>query len=267
MPASPTWKGYSALFEAADSGQYELSETITYTQIRYGLYTDCVAALVYKGTVGSGALATYLVKSCTVTKSRGNVGKMVTVWEQATYGGGAVLPADEFSLTPNDQNPATEKNPAFSNCFADTGRYKVGGSTGTTKDHKTLLSWVRQAGLLADKDDSDIAWNALIGFVTTPAGTKFDEALVLADFLRKGVQNYYSAGFTYTYTQYFASLPSVSAGGSVGAPGGTLGATIAALSLSCLRQGDDLQFSSGVYRRTQVWLCAKRLTWDSILYP
>lgn len=249
MPASPTWKGYSALFEAADSGQYQLAETITYTQIRYGLYSDCVAALVYKGTVGTGGLSTYLVKSCTVTKSRGNVGKMVTVWEQASYGGGAVLPADEFSLTPQDLNPSVEVNPGFANAVANS----------------TVLKLVRAAGLIADEAASNAAWATLLA--NAGVSTAWDEGLVLADLLRRAVQNYYQASFTYTYTQYFATLPAVDAGGYVGAPGGTLSATISGLGLSCLRQADDLQFSSGVYRRTQSWICAANGSWEAVLYP
>ena len=119
MAGTPTWKGTTALFEGPESGIYAFDESRTYTQIRFGPYDACVSALVYRGTIGTGSLSTYGVKSCTVTKQKGGVGKMVTVWEQWSYGGGSVLPADEFALSPQDLNPSVEKNPYFATVCAN----------------------------------------------------------------------------------------------------------------------------------------------------
>ena len=117
MPATPTWvPSAPGLKEDPDSGELNFGAIQTYTQIYGGKYADCLAGALPKGTVGSGATAGYIIQSCRVTKTKGEIGRLVLVWEGYT---GSILPADEFGLSPTDLAPATEKNLAF-NSVTDT---------------------------------------------------------------------------------------------------------------------------------------------------
>ena len=106
MPApkwSPTAPG---LVEDPESGVYYFGERQTLKTIYNGKYSDCVAAALPRGTIGSGDKTGFVVGSCEVSRARGEIGRIVTIWEGSE---GSILPLDEFSLRPQDLNPATEK--------------------------------------------------------------------------------------------------------------------------------------------------------------
>lgn len=245
MPATPTWRPESpGLVEVPESGEYNLAESQTFTQIFTGKYEDCVAGALAKGTYGSGDTEGYMVQSCRVSRDRGLIGKLVIVWVLIEITG-ENLPADEFGLNPQDQSPATERNPAFNNVTSEQFE-KVRTAVFTSEETaKPAREWIEALG----------------------SSTSNNETKALYAQLKRGVTNYYKPFFTYYWAQYFTSIPSVNTGAYIEAPGGPLESTIAGLSLTCLRQADNLEFQNGLYKRTRAWMCTTDAYWDSILYP
>lgn len=243
MPATPKWvPSAPALEETPDSGSYELSETGTIFVQKYnGKYADVVAAAIPAGTIGTGDASGFVLKTCTVTKSRGEIGLLTLKWG----GWGTdedLIPGDRFGLRPTDLNPAVEKADAF--------------SAVTEEEHEKIKAAVFTA-------DSEAAIRGRL-WVQTYGSTDAQNLLAL---LIKGVTNYYKPFFEYYWEQSFTSEPAVNTGGYREAPGGPLSSTIAALSLSCLRKADDLSYDGTLYRRVRSWLCATDAYWDSTLYP
>lgn len=272
MPSSPTHKNLGALIEQPDSRAVRSDGPLTETRIYAADYDTCRAAVKVKGAGGSGDLTGYIIQSSILTPQRGEWAKLTDTW---VAGGPDAdpetipLPEDTFSLQSQDLNPSVEKNIGFADCALDTTRYDATGATGTTADHKTLIAWVREAGLSTEPTVSNPAWNALVGFVSSPGGDEFDQALVLADLLRRGIQNFYKASFVYTWTQYFYSEPTITVGGFIQTPGGPLASAIAGLGLVCLAQADDLSYDGQFYQLTNKWICAlddNETHWEPVLY-
>ena len=273
MSSTPSYKNLSALVEQPTSRAIMSdSSGITQTRIYCAIYSVCQAAIKARNTAGTGDLTGYIIKQSGVTRQKGDLGILTDVWLAGGPDGdpeSTPLPPDTFSLQSQDLNPSVEKNINFADAALDTTRYAIGGGTGATTSHKTLIAWVRESGLSTDPMTSNTAWNALVGFVTTPGGAKFDQALVLADLLRRGIQNFYKASFVYTWEQSYFAAPSISVGGYIETPGGPLASAISGLGLVCLRQADDLQNDGLTYRLSNKWICAQddnATFWEPILY-
>lgn len=267
MASSPTQTNLGALIEQPTSRAIKSDGKLTHTRIYVAAYSVCATAVKLQNTLGSGDLTGYIVQSSTLTPQRGEWATLTDVWVSVDPET-TPLPLDTFSLQSQDLNPSVEKNIAFAACAADTARYNASGATGVTPDHKTLIQWAREAGFGTDAS-SNIAWNALVGFSTSPGGAKFDQALVLADLLRRGVQNFYKASFVYTWERSFVAEPEISVGGFIETPGGPLADAIAALGLVCVRQADDLQNDGQFYRLSNRWICAQDdndTFWEPVLY-
>src|SRR5262245_26533872 len=158
--ATRTWVGTNDLFEAVDSGRVERAEKTTLTKVYWGDYPDCLDGSLPKGTVGGGLYTGYVVRQSTVDRLRGDVGRLTIIWEAGGPDGDVdLLPPDRANLQSQDLNPSAEKNPGFADAINDQTLYKEDATTGT--GGKTLLSWVRIAGLTADANESDKAWKLL----------------------------------------------------------------------------------------------------------
>lgn len=246
--STPTYTQVSSLIELPESGGIEAGDSWTLTKMYRGKYADAVAGVLPKGTAGSGALTGYMVQRSSVRAEKGGLGLLTIVWVAIADGGsgGPDLPADEFGLRPFDMSPNVEKNSAFPNI--------------TTQ----IYNYVKQASFLADAEGAQKAFDVLTANV---GNTPWDEGIVLADFLRRGVTNYYRAAFEYFWVLYSWTEPTLNVGGYIEVPGGPLASAIAGLDLSCLRQADDLQYRGGNYVLTRAWKCAPDGHWDSVLYP
>jgi len=247
--STPTYTQVNALIELPESGGIEAAESWKLTKVYKGKLADAIAGILPKGTAGSGSLTGYIVDRSTVRPERGGLAVLTIVWTAADGGGGPgepSLPADEFGLRPFDMGPNVEKNSAFPDITA------------------AIYNHVKQASFLADAEAAQEAWDLL----TANAGSApWDQGIVLADFLRKGVTNYYRAAFEYFWVLYSWDEPTVTAGGYLEVPGGPLAGAIFGLGLSSLRQADALDYRGGNYILTRSWKCAPDGHWDSVLYP
>ena len=247
MSASPTFRPTAPILtELADSGQWNYSDKVTYTQRYGGDYDSCVAAALYKGAGGTVGTDTegMIVQSCAVDKSRGGVGKLTIVWENVSWSEGVVLPPDEFALIPSDLSPAVEKAPAFNSLSAEH------------------LDWCRKCALSGDPSDY-AKYYAAIEALGTPATD-------LRDVLIRGMTNYYKPAFEYTWTFHTITLSGVTiiTGGYRESPADVndLAHLVGTLGLSCLRKADRVDYSAGLYRVTRTWACAADAYWDPRVY-
>lgn len=252
MANTPKWvPAAPALVEAPESGAIDTTGNGTLTKIYSGKYADCVAGALNPGAAGSGDTAGLICRNSVVTKQPRGIGKLTIIWEGYSFGGGGTqLPAESYGLQSAAENLSVELNPGFDACAGDAD----------------LMNKVRTAGLRADSD-SETAWNAIIALYTgSPSTPKYQQAVVLADLLRRSSTTYYEGGFTHYWTVYSLTLPTVSRGGFTETPGSPLGTLLATtLSLSCLRQADTLEVEQGFYKLTRIWLCISK-PWDPVLY-
>ena len=238
MPASPTQKGATGvLTEAPDSPVIKRGVRSTITRTWVGIYSVCEAVTWYKGDAGSGAESGYQVAEVTITKERGNAGKVVVVWESGGSGSGQPLPLDEIAVAPTNLQPRTARHPLYSSLSAAD------------------LQKVEDAVLKQTSTERDAAYAAL--------GSTGKQ---LVDKLRLGNESYYLASLRYSWATHSYSIPTTTRGGYVESISGTPLSGYFVSGISWLREADDLQYSNGIWRRTRSWLGAADGHWDSDLY-
>jgi hypothetical protein len=242
------WKGNPALFTAGvntvlveqpDSPLYTFDDLPTCVRRYRGLHSLCLSSGLYKGTLGTGAMAGWIVKKSTIKREAKQIGELTIDWQMlATAGesGSLQLPADEFDLQPFEVNPKTEQHPFFS-ALDDEKRVAVRTvvDSEATKDRATKLA----------------ALDSL--------------SLNLAQKLMKGRDSYYLAGWTYTWTTYSWDLPTAMAGGVIEAPAGPLAGYFVG-TIDWLRQADSLQPTPTHFKLTKTWLGGPNGHWDTDLY-
>ena len=238
MSATPTQKGaIGVLTEAADSPTIVRGVRTSITRTYVGIYSVCAAATWYKGDAGSGAEAGFQVASCTITKERGNHGKVVVVWESGGSGSGQPLPLDEVAISPSNQNPRTARHPLYSSLTAAD------------------LQNVEDACLKQSATERAAAYAAL--------GATGQQ---LVDKIRLGNESYYLAALRYSWATHSYSIPTTTRGGYTESISGTPLSGYFVAGISWLREADDLQYSNGIWRRTRSWLGAADGHWDADLY-
>ena len=88
----------------------------------------------------------------------------------------------------------------------------------------------------------------------------------LWDKLIRGTENFYLAGFRYSWTRaYWSIAGTINLGGYIESPGGPLTGMFPA-GISWLRQADDVKFTGQHFRYTVSWLGAPDGHWDTDLY-
>lgn len=245
---SPVWKGHpeGILAETAASGRLGLGERITYTTQHAGRYGDALAyALAHpRGSswvlsIG-GTSGTFYVEEAICEPDRGGKG-VATVTYSLASGTGAV-PADEFSLSPFEINPALESHSYFSSLTADDLSKARARHTAPTASGKTSL----------DNAIDAVANKTLVNKLLQ----KWD----------RGNETYYLAGYHFTHTLHFTACPTLSAGGFIQDPFGAFSGYVLGAGLSWLRQADELVWSNGLWKLTRSWLGAPAGHWDTDLY-
>lgn len=254
MPSSPTHKNLDALIEQPDSGKMVFSKgKVTQTRIYVAKYTVCVAASLGYGTVGTGQQFGYTVGECTVDAIGAEQGKLTIVWEAGGPDGGdsgQPLPPDEWNTQPQDLQPRVERTPGFTNLSRAQSRLC--------------------ANAASPDQSGDTAWQTLIDQYNAdpngPGGNGANAAaVVLADFLRRGIESKYQAAKTYNWIlNSFAPFDEL-LGGWAENPGGP-GIGYQPANLSWLRLADAQSYSGGIYQLTRTWLGGPDGHWDPILY-
>jgi hypothetical protein len=247
------WKGNPALFTAGvntvlleqpDSPQYVFNKQVKCTRKFRGLHSLCLSSAPGRGTVGTGAMAGWLVSQSTVNRLPKQIGELVIEYGGDMGGGGGgggggpiVLPEDDFDLDPFEVNPKTERHPFFS----------------------TLTPAERAA--VRDSIDNPVATARATAYAAL--GTL---AKKLADKLQAGQETYYLAGDTYTWTTHSWTLPgSLSMGGVLESPGGPLAGHLNTTDFGWLRKADRLNFNGQYYILTSVWMAGPNGHWDTDL--
>ena len=243
-----TWKGSSSymtagvnttLVEQPNSPTYVFGEKTKCTRRFKGLHSLCLSSAPAKGALGSGAMTGYYVVQSTVTREPKQVGELVIEYEAYASSSGATLPPDEFSLKPFETNPKLERNPFFATL---------------TKDD---LDQVRDCIENADPALRLDVYNTLALSVPLAAD--------LVDKLLAGQETYYLAGWTYSWSSYSWTIPTVSDGGTIETPGGPMTGLLGT-GIDWLRQADDLDFDGSKYKLTKTWLGGPDGHWDTDLY-
>ena len=238
--STPTYKNLSALVELDESRRRENSQNgSTETRIYIGTYAVAAAAQKAYGTIGTGDLSGYLIKSSTVEPMRGLLGKLVDVWSAGGEDGNPStnpLPSDQVSVSGTNQSPKTERNPRYLSLETIAGE----------------LERVETAIKGSAQGQRDAAYSAL-----SATGQE------LVDKIRRGNESYYLASLSYSWVTHSYTLPTMYRGGWVEAPGGPLAGYFVG-DIAWLRTSDDLQYSNGIWALTRTWLGAD--AWDADLY-
>ncbi len=245
MP-SIVWKGKADLFtggvntvlvEQPDSPEYVLGERVTCVRRYRGLHSLCVSSALAKGTLGSGSMSGYIVTQSVVKRLPKQIGELVISYEANASGSGQQLPPDEYSLKPFEVNPRIESHPAFSTLDED--------------DQEKVRAWI---------DAPDPATKAKLKLLVTDA-----TAQLLGQKRLKGIETYYLAGWTYTWSLYSWTIPTLVDGGYIETPSGPLSGYLGS-GLDWLRQADDLDYNGTHYKLTRAWLAGPSGHWDADLY-
>jgi len=249
MPAAPTWSNATLLVEAPESPSYKIGEGgIFKTLVYHGTYAQCVASIVYRGWLGTGDNVGYIVDSCSITRDKGERGRLEIVfklWGPADGGEGIQLPADEVELSPVDASPRIERHPYW-------GPDEWNLDATDIRETLDLLqkSYSPTAEGRQEREDD---------YAFLLSGQKD-----LYDKISRGQEVYYFANWQYVWTEYSWTLPSLADGGVTETPGGPLAGALGS-DLTWLRLADQLRVQNGAYAVTHTWLGAPE--WDSDLYP
>lgn len=252
------WKGpTNALVYAPDSGGWVGTDRIRATDIYYGSYSYCESNLLSRGTFGSGGRAGWVVNQCTLSRQRGQIGKLVIEWEAGGSYATNPLPVGTPTLKPQELYPKIERNSYFQ------GTSGVSGAPTTPIAYTTI----------------QLAYNALYAATQTGSAGANTQGLaltgdqllhynkLLAKLLR-GEETYYLAGWRYTYEVYSYTVPTVFRGAAVQTPGGPLASALPS-GVSWLRLADDLDpagVAGSMWKLTLTYLGGPNGHWDTDIY-
>lgn len=244
------WKGKSSLFTAGvnttlveqpDSPKYKFGDRSTCTRKFKGLHSLCLSSAVGQGAVGTGDMSGWVVANCDVERESKQIGTLVIEYEAtAAVGGGPglVLPVDTASCHPFEINPRVETHPNYQSFDAD------------------MFKEVQACANMAIPGERDRLYSALTA-----------EEKQLVDFITRGVETFYLAGVSYTWTSYSWDFPSdYSSGGFIESPAGPIASELADLGLSWLRQADDVESLGSYFRHSRTWMGAPSGHWSPDLY-
>jgi hypothetical protein len=237
--SSATLKNLGSLIEQPESRSRNWSkEGLTETRIYVAEYAVAKAAQKPPGTIGSGDLAGFVIRSSNIESIRGLAARLTDVW---SYGGDDgdpevnPLPADEVALQATNQSPKLERHPNYATL------------TGAQFD---LVDLAIKAATDAER---------AAAYAALPTLGK-----ELVDLIRAGNESYYLATLRYSWVTHSYSLPSSTRGGYVETVGGPLASYFIG-TIAWLREADNLDYQNGIWRRTISWLGAD--AWNADIYP
>lgn len=244
MPATPTFVPASpGLVESPASPKISFESGVrTRTRIYEGKFSDAEAAALDTGTAGTDAEAGYEVVRCTVEKQKGERGRLTIEWRSAAV----VLPPDEVAVAPGNASPRIELHNFFAPLKNNT--IEISGES-----HREFAV-ARNAAAASTPDERKKWFNPLSNL-----------GRLLVDKMERGNETFYLATLRYSWATHSFFAPLITRGGFIEDPSGPLKGYFVS-DLQWLREGDDLQFSNGIWRRTSSWLGAPAGHWDEDLY-
>jgi hypothetical protein len=183
----------------------------------------------------------WTVRSVDPQKQPGDQGIVTVIYEGTGSGiGDNTLPSDEADLQGSDMSPRIERHENYA-ALTDAARALV----------RTAVDSPEEAARTAAL--ADLAANAV--------------ALELVAKLLKGIETFYRASYTYTWTSFYWSFPPATVGGARQSPQGPYAAYLATLTgFEWLRTADSIS-GVGMYRITRTWMGAPGGHWDADIYP
>lgn len=238
------------------------------------------------------------ILSALLTRNRGDTWKLVVTSESLSFDN----PPDDFEVSVMELNPAIEKHPNFAT--TDIGNpglyvYNLNPTTLAQVDPAQftgpqIIQQVRQSANSASVGqgaEQEAAWRD-----STNVGDfdVSDQADVLLTLLKKGIENFYLAGWRITWSSYFYLPQALDGGGYVQDPvtqggvpsyfwstdqtptGDNIFTVISAITnpavygggLSWLRKADDMSYSRTWFKVSRTWEGGPLGHWESPLpYP
>jgi hypothetical protein len=244
-PPTPQWINGGAGSEIPESGKYELSYGYKWTQIIDAAY-DLIIENGNAGYYNRGVISDdYIINDSVITRSKGGKGRVEIHWQSI----GGYLSPDEWSVTPEDLQPRIERHPLFAALMPSD------------------FALVQQALLAVNNGSMTTAVNQFAGSSNPDLVNK------LYTKMRKGFENYYLAGWRYTWSTYYlpAYAPYVAIGGVTQYPGGPPSGLVPG-NISWLRLADDFGMAAwcplgGVVKLTRHWIGGPMGFWDPDIYP
>ena len=253
------WRGpTNALVMAPESPTLVYTDRVRATDIYMGVQSVCAANMLSRGTFGSGIRSGWVLNQCTLTTSRGNVGRLVYEWEAGGSSATQPLPTGDFSLDPQELYPKVERNAYFQGTSGVYG----GPTTPITLDTIALV----YSALYNETETGRASAGAALAAITDADQLALATKLLLK--LRNGEETYYVAGWRYWYETYSYSLPTVSRGAVVVTPGGPLAGHLPS-GVSWLRLADNLTpagVNGSMYKLRVNCLGGPGGHWDTDLY-
>ena len=242
----------TTVIETADSKQLTLDVKTTLVRSYKGPYSVCKLGAVPRGALGVGEMLGWVVAKCELLPERGGIATLRMTWETATADSGQPLPADEISLEPFEVNPKVERNGFFSILSPEE------------------IQNVKNAAQNFNDTQANNGENLTNGIADS---THLAKAQSLLAKYKRGIETFYLAGFTYSWSRYYYGIPTLDNGGYAQSPQGPLAGNFPS-GIVFLRKADSLANSGvngGVYKLTKTWLGGPMLGgvgyWDPDLYP
>lgn len=228
----------TTLVAAPNSPKISFTDRARETVVYMGPQSVCVANIIARGTLGSGAFSGFICNQCTVDSSKGNVGTLTIDWEAGGSACGLALPSGSYSLKPQELYPKIERAACFQGITAAT----------INAAYNYIYSALNSSG------SQIVSATSLSTWVTDPTQLTLANNLVAK--LLKGEETFYLAGWRYTYEVFSYTAPTINRGGVPGTPGGPLYGNLPS-GVSWLRLADDLEPSGApgsMYKLTVTWL-------------
>jgi hypothetical protein len=271
---TPIWRpagSTSLLYFTPDTGPIQLADRVTITDIYQGTYNTCVGAVLRRGTFGTGSRAGWVVTSCKVDQSRGNVGKLTINWEAGgPSADSSFLPLDDFEEESIELNPKVERHPHF------LGTTWPGNPNDKISEETITLAYdAAHASTISGRQSALDSLNKLY----TDDPDQYAWGIVLLDLLRSGGESYYLGGTRYRWHWHSFTLPPTSIarpspdyyrtlGGFRQAPRGPLAGSLPS-NMQWLRLADTVSpvgVNGSCYKITSTWLGGPSGHWSDILY-
>jgi uncharacterized protein (DUF2147 family) len=229
-----------------NSGELELGDRTTLTDIYTGPYAHCYAAALPRGTFGTGGRSGWVCSKSNVTPDRGTKATLTIVWEAAGSNSGMSLPGSDFDLQAQELYPKIERNSFFSGIATATLALAYSAAQASTPDARS-----KAAGALAGLTDT----------------TQRTLGQALAAKLAAGAETFYMAGLRYTWWSFSWTVPSLSLGGTIATPDGPLTGYFGTISF--VQLADTLSpvgVNGSIFKKTKTFLGGHAGHWDSDLY-